>query len=472
MTYDEIMQQVRQAVRPMAERLQLAEQLKPYAPYRWGGDGESWPVLHLEDVSGIPFVSLVPGVEEYQHRARARADTGDLLAAVTPPAEGYEDYCRERLGLGSPQFVLTQAGEHGFAVAGACQSGEALQAIVGRAKQAGGLVIHPYMAIEEVWQLARIVAREAQVEVRVIGPPPPVLWIANDKSLLSEVVTSVLDADWIVETHSATDPREMVGHLIKLAERHQKVGLKRTRCASAMGNAVYDLSMIQREPPEKILDEVRAFLERTEWACDEEVLIVAWETTDISPSTQLWIPPEGCGPAVVEGVYEQILEGEEKVFLGSRPSLLSAETNQLLSGASLKVGAAMQCLGYTGRCSFDFIVVEGAGGRLQVRFTECNGRWGGTSTPMRLVDRLVPGPRPAYWAQDYMHHDLVGVGFPEILRRVGDALYDPKTRRGRYVFYNVGPLKRNGKFDVIAFGETPEEAERSIQEDLPRRLGL
>jgi hypothetical protein len=71
-----------------------------------------------------------------------------------------------------------------------------------------------------------------------------------------------------------------------------------------------------------------------------------------------------------------------------------------------------------------------------------------------------------------MHRDLVGVGFPEILDRVGDALYDPATGLGHYVFYNVGPLARNGKLDVIALGRTPDEAEILIKEDLPRRLGL
>ena len=71
-----------------------------------------------------------------------------------------------------------------------------------------------------------------------------------------------------------------------------------------------------------------------------------------------------------------------------------------------------------------------------------------------------------------MHHDLIGVSFSEILERVGDALYDPRTREGHYVFYNVGPLARTGKLDVIAIGRTPDEAERLIVEDLPLRLGL
>jgi hypothetical protein len=463
---------VREAVRDLSDRLDHRRRLEPYADRRWIDGASAYPVLHLEDVSGIPFVSVVPGVEEYQHRARVRAGDGELFVAVTPPAAGYEEYCRDRLRLGSPQRIQTSPGDHDYAVARACGRSPAFERIAELARKAGGLAIHPYMAIDAVWELARRIATEADVPVHVLGPPPPVLWIANDKGLLSQVVTAVLSADWLVETHSATKPVEMARHLLRLARRHQKVGLKRTRCASAMGNAVYDLARIERLRPEEIVDEVKAFLERTEWALDEEVLVVAWEKTDDSPSTQLWIPPDGAGPPRVDGVYEQILEGEEKIFLGSRPSTLDPTINEMLIDASLVVATALQALGYVGRCSFDFIVVADGETGCRAKFTECNGRWGGTSTPMHLIDRLLPGRRPPYWAQAFMHHGLIGVPFSEILERTGEELFDAATGRGRYIFYNVGPLKKNGKLDVIALGQTAAEAEESIHVDLPRRLGL
>jgi hypothetical protein len=111
-------------------------------------------------------------------------------------------------------------------------------------------------------------------------------------------------------------------------------------------------------------------------------------------------------------------------------------------------------------------------GTRRAKFVECNGRWGGTSTPMHLVDRLVPQPRPPYWAQDFMHRGLVGARFDELLESVGDALFDPATGKGRYIFYNVGPLVRHGKLDVISLGSSAKDAEDAIHEDLPRRLGL
>ncbi len=63
--------------------------LQAYADHEWRGE-DAYPTLYLDDVSDIPFLVNIAGVEEYQHRARVRAGDGDLFAAVTPVVEGYE----------------------------------------------------------------------------------------------------------------------------------------------------------------------------------------------------------------------------------------------------------------------------------------------------------------------------------------------------------------------------------------------
>ena len=186
-----------------------------------------------------------------------------------------------------------------------------------------------------------------------------------------------------------------------------------------------------------------------------------------------WIPTPAGGPAQrLDGIYEQILEGEERLFVGSRPSTLPAPVNRTLAASSGQVAGALQALGYVGRCSFDHLVLGEPRGEFTVRFTECNGRWGGTSTPMHLVDRVVAGPRPRYRAQDFVHERLLSVTFGELLERVGADAFDARTQTGRYIFYNVGPLAGCGKLDVIALGATQAEAEQAMLADLPRLLGL
>ena len=237
-----------------------------------------------------------------------------------------------------------------------------------------------------------------------------------------------------------------------------------------MGNAVFSAPDVRSE--RDAAGVVQEFLRRTEWPDGEEVLTVAWLDTDLSPSTQLWIPPLGSGEPRLDGIYEQILKGEEKVFVGSRPSTLPDAVNRALAVGALKVGAALQELGYVGRCSFDHLVTGDPSGDFQVVFTECNGRWGGTSTPMTLLDRLLHGPRPQYRAQDVVFPNLIGASLPDLLELVGELEFRTDSGQGRFIFYNLGPLHRHGKFDVISIGTDQEDAERGVLEILPKRLGV
>ncbi len=460
------------ALRAFADRLNLDERLAPFRDRRWHPAAAQRRVLHLEDVSGIPFLTEIAGVEEYEHRARVRAREGDLYASESPPDPDYEAYCRQRLRLGPVAWLGADCGEAPLALARACSAGEALDRLVAVARHAGGLTIHPYLATDDVWTLAARVAAGAAVPVAVLGPPPPVTWIANDKARFAELVEIVLGPGWSPETRAATTVPGCADLLHELAGRCTRVGLKRTRCASGTGNLVLDAAEIRAQAPAATAAVVRAFLTRTEWRPPEPVLAVAWETAVSSPSTQWWIPAADGGAPRLDGIYEQILAGAGQLFVGSRPSTLPAPVNRVLADASGRIAGALQALGYVGRCSFDHLVLGNPQAEFTVRFTECNGRWGGTSTPMHLVDRVVPGPRPCYRGQDFVNERLQGLTFAQVLERVGGHAFDAGTRTGRYIFYNVGPLAEHGKLDVIALGATQAEAEQALLADFPRLLDM
>lgn len=454
----------------LGTELDIAARLRPYESYRWRPDDTPHPTLQLDDVSGIPFLVDIAGVEEYQHRGRLRAGDHDIYVTVTPAADGYEAYCQGRLRMGAPTHLVADPLGPPIDVARACTAGSTREHLVAIARDARGMMIHPYMGIEDVWELAAMLSVDSHAPVHVLAPPPPVTWIANDKASFDELVARVLGRESLLETRIARDAAGIAANLRALAERHQRVGLKRTRCASAMGNAVFASRDVVSE--RDAAHSVEEFLRRTEWPEGEQVLAVEWLETDLSPSTQLWIPPVGRGDPRLDGIYEQILEGQEKVFVGSRPSTLPDTVNHELGACALMVGAALQELGYVGRCSFDHLVTGDVHGDFQVVFTECNGRWGGTSTPMSLLDRLMKGSRPAYRAQDVVYPALIGARLPDLLELAGDAMFRSDSGAGRFIFYNVGPLSEHGKFDVISIGADQEDAERGVLEILPERLGL
>jgi hypothetical protein len=460
----------RLAGRELGADIDIAAQLRPYDAYRWRPDDPPHPTLQLDDVSAIPFLVDVAGVEEYQHRGRLRAGDGDVYVTVTPAASGYEAYCQERLRMGTPHHLVADPVGPPIAVARACTAGPTHARLAEIARDAHGMMIHPYMGIEDVWELAAMLSVDSKCAVHVLAPPPPVTWIANDKASFHELVARVLGREALVETRISRDAGGIEADLRALAQRHERVGLKRTRCASAMGNAVFASQDVQSE--QDAANAVQEFLRRTEWPEGEEVLAVAWLQTDLSPSTQLWIPPIGRGAPRLDGIYEQILTGKERVFVGSRPSTLPDAVNDELGACALVVGAALQELGYVGRCSFDHLVTGDVEGDFEVVFTECNGRWGGTSTPMSLLDRLLHGPRPPYRAQDVVYPPLIGARLSDLLDLAGDLMFRADSGQGRFIFYNVGPLDGHGKFDVISIGADQEDAERGVLEILPDRLGL
>ncbi len=453
-------------------KLALSVRLQEYAAQRYRTPAPNLPVLSLDDYSGIPFLRDVSGIEAYQHRARIRAREGDLFATVTPAASGYEEYCETRLGLGRVELVEAEAIEGPLEVSLACAQGSAFDRIASRARAAGGMVIHPYMGIEAVWNLARCLAERSGVALQVLAPPPPVTWIANDKRLLSDLARDAVGERIVGPMHARTSIEGLAVALLELARLHTRVALKRTRCASAMGNRVYRSSDLLSRTEGEVSELVTAFWRDKECQEGETVLAVAWEDAVSSPSTQMWIPPEGVGLPVLDGIYEQLLSGEEKVFLGSRPSTLPEAVERALYSASYLLCIALQRLGYVGRCSCDFILVGDPNGLFDIRVTDCNGRWGGTSTPMHLLDRARSGPRGMYLAQDFVHSSLVGVPFSEILKRAGHQAYDRYTGEGRYLFYNVGCLRTAGKLDVVILGQTADEVARLSEEELPALLGV
>ena len=463
-------ERARRAGRQLGADVGIHARLRPFEAHRWHQTDTPHPTLHLDDVSAIPFLADIAGVEEYQHRGRLRAGDGDIYVTVTPAGPGYESYCRHRLRMGHPEHLVADPLGPAIAVARACTVGATRARLVEAARDSGGLTIHPYMGIEDVWELAAVLSVDSRSAVRVIAPAPPVTWIANDKAMFGELVARVLGHDALVETRISREVGAIESDLKALSAKHRRVGLKRTRCASAMGNAVFASRNLRSDPA--IAAAVREFLQRTEWPEGEDVLTVAWLDTELSPSTQLWIPPLELGEPRLDGIYEQILQGEEKVFVGSCPSTLPDLVNQQLGTAARMLAAALQELGYVGRCSFDHLITGDIHGDFQVLFTECNGRWGGTSTPMSLLDRILEGPRPSYRAQDVVYPELVGANVTDLLELLGDMAFRTDTGKGRFILYNLGPLEAHGKFDIISIGADQNDAERGALEILPERLGL
>ena len=470
---DDTTPEILDAVAAAERDLGLRDANRAYADHMTAPAAARRPRLVLDDVSEIPFLDGISAVEFYQLRARLRAGDGDIYVATCPAIAGYEAYNTSHLQIGAPRFLHTPPGRYApIAISRACTLPENLKELALFGRRAGGMTVHPYMGNTEAWELAAKLSEAADIPVDVLAPPPPVTWFANNKWHVSRFADTILSARLgrppTVPWQAASDPESLAKALLSLAHIHDRVAIKMTRCASAMGNALFAAEEVRRlADTGGLIDAVNEVLKAKQWDGEEHVLAVAWLDAEASPSTQLWIPPVGAGPPRVEGVYEQLLIGPEKVFEGSVPSRLGPAMDTWLSEASLHISAGFQALGYVGRCSFDFIVSDGS-----AYLVECNGRWGGTSIPMHLMDRLFPRKRPAYRARDVVAPAFAGRDLTALLDALGPSLYHHGRGEGRFIVYNVGCLQSAGKFDAIAIGEDVEDATAALEVELVERLGI
>ncbi|MGB5414637.1 MAG: hypothetical protein WBN01_08355, partial [Polyangiales bacterium] len=60
------LERARLAGRALAANIDVASQLQPYEANRWHRGDTPHPTLQLDDVSAIPFLADIAGVEDYQ----------------------------------------------------------------------------------------------------------------------------------------------------------------------------------------------------------------------------------------------------------------------------------------------------------------------------------------------------------------------------------------------------------------------
>ena len=274
-------------------------------------------------------------------------------------------------------------------------------------------------------------------QARVIGPLPTITERANNKLWFTDVVAAVLGSDSVLDARAARSPGEVCAELVEIATRladsatsAARVTLKLTDSASGMGTSIFEPAAILERSPESL----RAFVD--DWLHEHE--------------------PDSRGrfrPAFLPRQRDRF----PRRHADPPPNPISDRIGE----AGVRIGRVFQRLGYVGRCSFDTILVGDDLTDAAIKFTECNGRWGGTSTPMSLMNRLFGDYREQpYSCRNFAAGNLKGVPFDELKAALEGVLYDAPSGEGWAILFNLGCLEPAGKFDLITLGGTLEEAEQ------------
>lgn len=351
------------------------------------GDG---PNLTLEDHSWIALFG--PRADEaYGYRARLLAGEGDQVVVGIGRCAAFENYCQNTLGLGRVEILQPQPGRTMEALADRCiRDPVFLRRAAARARAEGGLNLVPYMGTGGIWCLAAEIAARAGVEVRVAAPPPRLTRLVNNKVWFARLVAELLGREAEPESDAAFNLAALTGKIAKLAARCASVAVKLPDSASSAGNIVLHAEEVTSRSLRDLRGDLARTLRLAGWRGTFPIMVTHWESPILgSPSVQLWIPARGEGETIIEGVFDQAVRGSQAVFRGASPTTLPPCWRQRLADQAACLGRLFQKLGYFGRCSLDAILVGETEDQARLHWVECNGRWGGTSIPMTLANRLV-----------------------------------------------------------------------------------
>ena len=467
-----IRKEERHAAKDIAERL-LAQDRTLDATDSFGSKVTTglgpWPGLVIEDHSQIALFE--PGKEGvYEYRALLLAGQGDLVAIGINRNLRFESYCRRTLGLGEVKIVTPRPGPESLAFRCA-EDTDFIAEVAAMTSSSGGLNLVPYMGTGGVWKLAARIAEATGQPVRVAAPPPRLVRKVNDKLWFADRVTELLGGAALPPALPCHGLAALTGRVASFARDNAHVAIKVPSSASSMGNVVLDSQLLSSLSLTKLRNRLESLLRRTRWRGEFPLMVTAWEDPILaSPSVQLWIPKRRAGKVVVEGIFDQSVGGLKRVFIGAMPSALSPIWQARLVREAAQIATLFQALGYFGRCSFDAILVGESEENACLHWLECNGRWGGTSMPMTLANRLTGDwKRRPFVIID--RNDIQGPGqeVGAFLESISEELYLPDRRDLGAVLLSPGQIERGSGYELMVLGTTLEEARRQA-ENLARRL--
>ena len=430
------------------------------------------PTLHLGDLAAIPLVARFQDVAYLQDRAVIRAMPGDLVAATTPHNPHFVAYCALRLGFGPVSWLHPAAPSDPLRVATACWDDPAIRTTLVSALRAGHLTyLHPYLGSRDVWVLARRLSDAAQQPLRVVAPPPALTERVNDKLWFADVVTRLFGGRAAPPTHAAWNLALAAATIVRLAAHTRTIVVKVPSASGATGTLLLASDEVRHRTVGQVRERLRDALAPLGWTGATWLLVGGWEAEAwSSPSVQLWIPPDGSGAPVVEGIFEQTLTDEIGRFRGAAPAAFATSLTGEIAERCWLAGRVLQRLGYVGRCSFDLILV-GDAAQPRVQFIECNGRWGGASIPMALMNRLFGDwRRHPYATRELAIPGLARLRFGDLVTGLDDLLYDARTGTGTVVLYNPVHMGTADVIDAIAIGPSVDAARSQLAHDVPARL--
>lgn len=409
----------------------------------------------------------------FEYRLSLLARQGDAVLFSKTVHADFDHYRAETLGLGNihPIYPQGQGGRKRLPLAERCLNDpNSFDEVASITKDAGGLTLVPHIGMGSAWYLAGALARATGVPVHVASAPPRLTRRANDKLWFAQLITKTLGPAALPPTFAAHSLAALASRMRLLARNSRRIVVKVPDSAGSAGNISLDACDICDLTLGAIRDRIIGMLFTLGWRDTFPLLVGLWETPALSsPSVQMWIPPISFGPPLIEGIFEQILEGTEGAFAGSVPADLPADVQRRLAMEATRIGTVLQHCGYFGRCSLDALLVGDYHEDAELHWIECNGRWGGVSIPMTIVSRLFGLNAPRFVVTQKIDRMDRPLRFLDALQRLDDILLKPGRTKQGIMFLSPVEIEAGRGVQMVACAKTSNAA-RELSRHAEKRL--
>jgi hypothetical protein len=426
------------------------------------------PALVFEDHSEI---ALATGAQpELDYRMAFLAGAGDAFVLPGPRIPSFEHYIAHDLGLG--ESLILEASAHGpDPIPMRCATDPTfLRSIRSIAGRSGALTLVPYIGLPGAWILGERIANATGLRIRVAAPRPDLAYRVNSKLWFAQRARHILGPRSIPPTSVASDARELSVHIDALASEHGTLVVKVPSSSGGRGIVMVDAIDVRPARARALVERIHQQLASNGWPGTYPLLVGAWErSVYASPSAQVWVPEAAEDVPVVEAVFDQRLHDDGLTFTGGTVSGLPMPMQRRIARESMLLARFLQHLGYFGRCSFDAILTGPDVTRDTPRWVECNGRWGGASTALSAVNRLVG---------DWREHPFTVIqttaptrpcrSFEDVLAIVGDDGFHRRGDGAGVVVLSPRRMIAGSGVNVIVLGSTMEQTHEMTRRIMSR----
>ena len=421
------------------------------------------PAIFFEDHSEISLFDVRED-SPLEYRSLLLAGDEDIVLIGGRRHRPFEIYCRDKLGIGRPAVLSPAAPTDSRFVplSERCIADAALMdRICSYAARHSELNIVPYIGTGNAWRLAQAISLRCAMEVLVAAAPPRLTRRVNDKLWFAEQVQTLLDRRALPESYSVFGPAALAARVAALGARFGRVVVKVPDSSGSLGNVALSSDDISRWSLADLRKRILDILEERGWRGTYPLLVGVWEQPVIaSPSVNVWIPDPSDGTPIVEGVFAQVLSGPEGAFIGAMRSDLPAIWQQRLADEAMAIAYLFQRIGYFGRCGFDAILIGRSCDDAELHWIECNGRWGGVSSPVTLANRLIGDwQEKAILIVQRTQLTMPPRGFDQILTLLDGHLFDSRASCDGVVLLVPGRMVDGSGLNLMIVADTPAAAQ-------------